>query len=407
MASLALTACNLVSPTSGAIRQIARAQRLASDTSDPKALPPADAEHGWQIVQLPDGWPGEQPAGTTAYWYRVSFQARAPLADEALHVRVLTPAALYAVNGRVVSITPEMQSRSGAAKPVQVPLPRDALREGDNELLVRLSVLPDRAAYLGSLRIGPAAEVEAEYERFIFFKRTLRQAVVVAALLLAVVLASIWSARRGELLYLLFALVCLGWAHQTHNYYASAPPWPEPYWGISIALGDYLTESLMCLFVLRYTDLLRRWHVLALAAYVLLSFGITIRGGLSDTHWWWDWYSQPWEYTPFAISALYMALLVWHAWRTRRGADALMALACVLMIAASWRDTAPFSTAPVSEELALTPYAYGIVIAVFSARLVRRFIDSVAEAEALNHQLEGRIAERTQEIRRSLEALAV
>jgi signal transduction histidine kinase len=391
-----------------AIQHFLQAQRIASSAATPAALRSADAAE-WRSVKLPDLWPDdEQHAKAGAGWYRVVFTARAPLQDHALHIRVLAPGALYAVNGRVLSVTPDALSRSGSAEAVFVPIPQDALREGDNELLLRLSVLPDRAAYVGSFHLGPVADIRAEHQTFMFFKETLRQMIVVTALLLAIVLGSIWWARRAEVLYLLFALVCVGWAHQTHNYYATQPPWPEPAWGISIAIGDYLTESLMCLFVLRYIGRLRRWHVVTLGVYVAISAALTLINGLSDARWWWAWYSQPWEFTPFVISALYMLLLVQHAWRTRSAIDGLMAAATVTMIWASWWDLSPLTPdLQVGESVSLLPYAYGVVVAVFSARLVRRFIDSIGEVEALNRDLEGRIAERTQEIRVSLEALAV
>jgi signal transduction histidine kinase len=391
-----------------AIQHFLQAQRSAFPAATPAELRAA-GPNDWRGTKLPDAWPDdEQHAKANAGWYRVVFTARAPLQDHGLHIRVLSPGALYAVNGRVLAVTPDAHSRSGSAEVVFVSIPRDALREGDNELLVRLSVLPDRAAYLGSFHLGPVDDIRAEHKSFMFFKETLRQMIVVTALLLAVVLGSIWWVRRGEVLYLLFALVCVGWAHQTHNYYATQPPWPEPAWGISIAIGDYLTESLMCLFVLRYVGRLRRWHVAALGAYVAVSAAITLVNGLSDARWWWAWYSQPWEFTPFALSALYTLLLVQHAWRTRSAIDALMAAATVLMIWASWWDLSPLSPGlQVGESISLLPYAYGVVVAVFSARLVRRFIDSIGEVEALNRDLESRIADRTQEIRRSLEALAV
>lgn len=391
-----------------AIQHFLQAQRMASAAATPAELM-ASGSQDWRSVKLPESWPDDaRHAKGSAGWYRVVFTAHAPLQDYGLHIRVLSPGALYAVNGRVLSVTPDSHSRSGSAEVVFVPIPHDALREGDNELLVRLSVLPDRAAYLGSFHLGPVDDIRDEYKSFDFFKVTLRQMIVVTALLLALVLGSIWWARRGEVLYLLFALVCVGWAHQTHNYYATEPPWPEPAWGITIAIGDYLTESLMCLFVLRYIGRIKRWHVVALGVYVAVSAGITLINGLSDARWWWAWYSQPWEFTPFILSTLYMLLLVQHAWRTRSAIDALMASATVVMIGTSWWDLSPMAPSlQVGESLSLLPYAYGLVVAVFSARLVRRFIDSIGEVEALNRDLETRIAERTQEIRVSLEALAV
>nr|WP_301334521.1 ATP-binding protein [Variovorax dokdonensis] len=99
------------------------------------------------------------------------------------------------------------------------------LREGNNELLVRVSGLANFQPGLGKVTIGPPDLLHAEAERDHLVRRSLQWVSIGITAMMAVLFGMLWLLRPSEITYGWFSLFCLLWLPFSYNYVALSA-WP-------------------------------------------------------------------------------------------------------------------------------------------------------------------------------------
>jgi signal transduction histidine kinase len=151
-----------------------------------------------------------------------------------------------------------------------VPIPRELLREGANEIVIRAD--SDAWLSIGKVKIGAAAPLLARKAYLQFWRVDAAMAANVAMLLLSVAALAAWLFRRGdgELLYL--GLSGLLWFARNYplfmTYQIYHPPWPAR---ISLLLS-YVAPVASAAFCLHFIDYPKRGIVLG----GTLSFGVAV-----------------------------------------------------------------------------------------------------------------------------------
>lgn len=190
--------------------------------------PPAE---GWAPVTLPDTWTTRWPGFDGVVWYRITWQqpADAPDAPDAgLLLDYLNMAGAVFLNGapigRDASLV-EPLSRSWNT-PQHWLLAPPLLRVGaPNTLWVRVSGLSAYAPGLGPVRVGPAADIEAHYQRERLVRRDLQVLGLAGSTTVAAIFGALWLLRRREAAYGWFSLMSFLWVAFALNQVVTSP-WP-------------------------------------------------------------------------------------------------------------------------------------------------------------------------------------
>ncbi len=373
--------------------------------ADPATEPPEDSA-AWRSIGLPSRRGISTPDVALPGWYRITFNVPSDAAgDWAMHIRELMPAAEIWLNGRSVTYLSTPLEPETALRAYFVSFKPEWLNPGSNEVHIRIPPAGDTRSVLSTVLIGPLAPVLQESDARHFWEATLRHVVVAGATLLGCMLILFWWLRRKEPLYALFGLVALGWAVLTIGYFMSVAPIPQPWFGLLTTMADYWSEVALLLFVLHFTGCYSRRAGAIALGYGVLSTVLTVVGIFTADDWWWNWYSQPWEYSTYLTTAGSLALLIRHAWRVRAFENLAMAGAFALLTSSYVVDHVQGDLGNL-EWVSVTPAAYGIVLIVFGIVLARRFASALATVESLNAGLEQRIAAREAELAANFRALA-
>ena len=175
------------------------------------AMPGPDA--AWQAHPLPLRWTSS--SGTRpGLWLRFGFEvASAPAEGWSLLLDRLPSGGAIFLNGKMVADLPTESAQRHVRwrRPHLVNLPSEYLREGRNEGLIFTSY-SNGVHGLGSLRVGPTAELQPLYGREFFVSHTLRWISLLLTVLLALGFGTLWLRRRSETLFGLLALIAAFWA---------------------------------------------------------------------------------------------------------------------------------------------------------------------------------------------------
>lgn len=191
------------------------------------ARPPAD---GWAALTLPHAWRKTHPKLDGFAWYRIPFDLEAaPQESLALLVEKVAVTGEFRINGSVLNPGIRFVSPDGYAGTqmthfsLLLTVPSGLLRQGRNELLVRVQGDPLTFGDLWPMRLAPHATL-----RLPFLALDIRQRVVPQALL-ALTLATLafslilwWRERRVSNLPFVVAMAL--WAVMLGLYLTPVPP---------------------------------------------------------------------------------------------------------------------------------------------------------------------------------------
>lgn len=404
--SALLLAAGLLLAATGAQAQVVPTRYYGAQfLADAATEPPQDSV-AWRSVLLPSRRGAYSPDIHLPSWYRIAFNVPPDsTGDWAMHIRELTPAAEIWLNGRNIAYLATPRSPETALRAYFVSFKADWLHPGTNELYLRIPPAADARSALSTVLIGPLAPVLEESDSRHFWEATLRHVVVAGATLLGCMLILFWWLRRKEPLYALFGLVALGWALLTVGYFMVEAPIPQPWFGLLTSMADYWSEVAMLLFVLHFSGCYTKRAGMLAIGYGVFSTAATLVGVVTTDDWWWNWYSQPWEYSVYITTTISLALLIRHAWRERTFENLVMAGAITLLAVCYVVDQVQGDMGNL-EWVSVTPAAYGVVLIVFGIVLARRFASALSTVEALNAGLEQRIAAREAELAANFRALA-
>lgn len=387
-AATAATADPTATPCPPEILAVQAAREFPSPAQANTPHPPAD---GWVPVTLPDAWTTRWPDHEGVVWYRIIWRSACPAnplgqIPSALLATSINMAGEVYLNDTLLwrDATTGPGSRNWNMPRYWV-LPPAAMREGQNDLWIRVQGHPINLPGLGLVRLGDQQELLALYEKVRGSQRTAFLVNLIGSAFMACLFAGIWLLYRKQALYGWFALLNLAWVGFIHNVLAT-DPWPFDS-AVQVARANAIAFMLFCLC---YALFIFRLQGRALARHVELGLGaLTLAATLAvllapDAE-----AATAIKYgnrTHLMVFSLACVLPLLRAWRQRSPSDALYALLGLGFIAVAFHDMRTYH-ARTPDPILLTPYVNLITMAIIAMVLGSRIAASMRRTERFNAEL--------------------
>lgn len=329
-------------------------------------------------------------------WYRLPLTLK-EVPPDGLALFIPFPMANFQarLNGR--DLTPPI-SVGAAGSPSQYPpqmivLPPERLQTGDNELL--LWIFKNRPQLdLPTIYLGNKSTIQPYFERHEWLKIRLLDAIIVAMLVIAAIMAVFWAYRRHETAYGWLALALLMGCFRLSYFSVETLPVSLRYWDWfgAAALGSWTIA--MVIFLLRLVEERHRWiEAVMIAGIVLLAVLLLV--------------ADPGMYYRMGLGLFYTLLFVFWTYSIARlvagalrgAAEAnVLLVSGVMLIVLAGRDLLLVLGLWPRDYGVYIPYGVGLALITYAWLLLRRFIRTLAESEQLSKTLERRVAEKHAEL---------
>jgi signal transduction histidine kinase len=362
----------------GCARRAEPATVLTLDHADAVATdwqadqPPAQ---GWTPVTLPDDWTTRWAGHDGVVWYRLRWDQHgtAPLG---LLVPYVCLASEMRLNGQLIQRDPQLVEPLSRAwtQPRYFALSPPLLREGRNELLIRVSGLAAYQPGMDVVRVGPPDVLQAQFQRDFLLRHDAQLFNRCVGLVLGGLFGMLWLLSRRAM-YGWFALSSLFSAIYGWNFVATSP-WPftstDAWAAMNIAM--YVCgATCLAMFLLRFSE--RRWPVTE--ALLLALAGASLVLAAVAPH-----YLGP-QRAPWVLAGTFvyygaMLLFIAHALRAPFTDRRLLAATFAVQMAVSLHDLAVFfglvdsRTYLLSLTAPLTLLGTGFVLTYHYAQMLRR-----------------------------------
>ncbi|MDM0014714.1 7TM diverse intracellular signaling domain-containing protein [Variovorax sp. J22P168] len=377
-------------------------ERIEAAKGDWNASAPPTA--GWTPVSLPDSWSTRWPGFDGVVWYRLRWlQDGAATGPQPLGLMLeyINMAGAVYLNGSMIG--GDTQLEEPLARSWNLPrywvVDPPLLRSGPNELLVRVSGLAAYQPGLGAVTLGAPAAVQSAFRESTLTRRVLPLLGIGLALAMGVMYGMLWLLRRSELTYGWFSLFSLLWVGYSFNYVALGT-WPfASTEAFQRANHVALLASIACfvMFTLHFCELARPRS--RRAVFIVTGVGIAALW-LAPT-------AQLGAVRNAAVlTALFAylascALIIRHAFATRRLEVAVLAACLLLPVVAGVHDTLIFL-----EWMPGTRYYVALsssaTLLGISFVLTWRMVKSMRLVEHFNAELQQRVEQARQRLAEGL-----
>lgn len=350
-------------------------------------------------IQLPHDWRG-LPRNVREGWYAAKLVLDVPpnrlwgLYVSGAHMNL----AVF-LNGELLGDGGRFQDPVArrASHPMYFPIPNGMLRSGENLLQIRVKSDPGSLGYLGRLHLGPHEFLGPVFEKQYMVRYTLVAVIVGLLMFMGVWSGTICLLRRCETLYGWFAAMTITWGLHTLNLVVIDIPVPTRIWDWAVSyvlLGAFV--GFLVGFVHRFLGLRRRaleslifgwlvfWAIWMLFLEEARFYGFAM------------WF---WNGGLFLIGLYPAALLLRTYWQKGGLTVLLVTLAGSTITVLALRDWLVLvGMLSHRGEGYFVQYAAPVLMLVFAGILLRDFVTARNESEALNRELEARIADKTREL---------
>jgi signal transduction histidine kinase len=364
--------------------------------------PAADAE--WTRFDLPLRWPVKDSEPLRQVSLRMHFMLPSmPDVPWAVLLSQATDGGRIAVNGHF-----EWQIRSPDAttqvhwwRPHMAVIDPSDLVAGDNVLLIQT---PFRSGVhvLSGVEVGPLARVTGHYDAQYFLDRTVVWIGSTVAAMVALIFGVLWWRRRDELSGLL-ALASMFWVAFSVYYLVEVLPLG---WRVALETLHYASTGAFAAVIsatmLRLCGLRnRRWEWL-IGAYAALGPLVLLVTGRSVA----PYLDQVWLPGLVAIAAAVTALAMVRSVQSLESPQPIVLIASLIAIGAALMDMGELLFGPGSMNGARAlSWAGPLLLLAMGTPMVEHFIDVLREAEIARAELETRVREREQLLKRNFERL--
>jgi signal transduction histidine kinase len=398
----ALCACLLALACAGTARadDSIAIRRLELTAGSRAQFPPSDAL--WQSHRLPMRW--SSSGGRSGIWLRYSFPLATPPQEgwSILFGRLATGGTVY-LNGKMVADIPLDSERRHVQwrRPHLVNLPSEFLRTGDNHVLLFTSY-GTGVHGIGEIDVGPTAELQPEYGGEFFISHTLRWISLLLTCLLAGGFAALWSRRRSESLFGVLAVVSAFWALRSLDSAFEMIPAEMRLWTrAAFYVGTAAFVALATITMWRQSGKQRSQSEVGLV--VLAALGPLLLALAGDTF---DLTAGPvWQAVMLGALGVGVLSLARHALSTSALMLKGIVLALAIALAAAVHDYLVYVGVLPYGSPELLNIATPVLLIALGAALIDRFVRSLADVEKTNTELESRIHEREQLLKRNFDRL--
>lgn len=366
---------------------------------------------GWEDVTLPDVWTRRWPQHGGTAWYRVDWERGCapgkggPLEPLALGIDAVSVAGEVFINDdllwRDASLV-EPLSRSWNM-PRWWLLPASSLREGVNQVWVRVVGPRALSPGLGALRLGAASMVAEQYGQSLWRQRTVYLINAVLCAMAGALFLLVWLMQRKERAYGWFGLMALCWLAYLTTYLAETQwPWPD-----SLARARFSMVSLVgyvlcvCMFTFRFGG--QKLPGVERALWLLAALGAAA-AVLAPPEAAGRWFGLVWQGVMwvFLVNSLQFQ---WHAWRPRpegrQVRQMLLALCWLVFVVVALNSL--FSVLDRWEVARNWAALSGLlVIALVMLLLSAQLVQQMRSVERFNHELAEHVASARTELAQAL-----
>ena len=365
-------------------------------------VPAPDAE--WTRFDLPLRWPVKPGEPLKAVALRMHFSLPSvPTEPWGLLISQGTDGGRISVNGHF-----EAQIRSPSAttlvhwwRPHLAVIDPEDLVAGDNVLQIETQ-FRSGVHVLSGVEVGPLNRITAHFDGQFFLDRTIIWIGATVAAMIALIFGVLWWRRRDELSGLL-ALGSVFWIAFSIYYLIDSLPMA---WRLALEGLHYASTgafaAVISVTMLRLCGLRNsrwEWLIVAYAALGPLLLVATAQGAA-------PYLDQVWLPGLVVITAAVTALAMVRSMQTLEAPQPIVLIAAVVAIGAALVDMGGLVFGPGAMNGAhASSWAGPLLLLAMGTPMVEHFIDVLREAEIARAELESRVREREQLLKRNFERL--
>jgi len=380
---------------------------LASDLSEPDQL----ASEDWQSVSLPDDW-AQRNAQVDHAWYRATVVVKDR--SEALWAvylpLVFHNAAVY-VNGLWVGqggSFDEPVSRHHNA-PLLINFSSSLLRQGENSIHIRMQTTVGNQGLLDRFYFGPALKLQLAYD----WKRLVRlefiQWITAAMYFMSLIVFAFWLARRKDIVYALFSLELFLWATHNLNLFVTSIPMSTRLWEAIIMVSFVWTIVIMIFFNHSYVGYANKKIGKVILYFAIASSGLLFLPDVSSIHY----VGYHILNTGICLLGVYaISHLIFVFYREEENdkirLDAfLMLLVGMPILVSGLHDYLLLNNLVSRLDGLIVQYSVIPSIMLFSWFMIRRFVNSINQAEEMTAVLEQRVQKKQMSLEHQYQELRI
>ena len=383
--------------------QVIEAMAVAeSDAEGPGSV----SFHSENLVTLPDDW-YQRRVESSQFWYHAELElSPASAALWGVYLPSVTHNAAVYINGIWVGQGGDFGDPVSRHHndPLLFDFASGLLQEGTNTLHIRVKASYQEQGLLDKVYVAPLEQLLPAYERKRFLRVDFIRWITMAMYFMSAIVFCFWFARRQDVVYGLFALQLAIWASHNLNLFVNDIPTPAHFWeAMTMSTLGWIVVA-MIFFNHRYVGGGSRrveqfalvFGVLGLGIFFLPDIGMILSIGYGV----WDSFL-----IVFGSYAIIHLLKVF--WRRPDPDIYFMLLVGIPILVFGFHDILVVNNLRDRTEGLVIQYSVIPAILLFSWFLIRRFVQSVNQAENLAETLEQRVIEKQNELSLQYEQLKV
>jgi signal transduction histidine kinase len=377
----------------------------AQDFGDYSLAVPPPLNTPWQRISLPKHFPLPTVAQARINrWVRVPFHLE-PLGsgEFAVYLPHIAPGAAISVNGIAVGSSEQFGKPNTSTwyYPLYISVPRSLLRDGDNDLLVRIVPPSFDEFRMSTVWIGDASVLQQRYSNRLRIQALGVEVVSILTGAVGLLTLTLWIRRRFDTVFGWFSLSCALWILRNSQFYVVNMHSTFYFWVVTDAALFWLVAVL---YVVTFRVTSGRYPRVELSLYgyaILTTLAMYLAGPSAKS-----------SVTTISYLLLFPASLAFMSYLTRQAVRSPSVLRWLLWLAAlatgasGTYDTAVMIGWQRLPEIYLMPYAALFYTFTVGWALVDRFIKIHNDTELLNRDLEVRVRQREQQLVAQYEATA-
>ncbi|HYB52002.1 MAG TPA: ATP-binding protein [Burkholderiaceae bacterium] len=372
-------------------------------TPGAQATPEAQSDQTPSSFDLPLHWSALEGSAVRTVTMRMHFSLDSiPDQGWAVLLSHATEGGRFSVNGHFIgAVAAENEVRHVIwRRPQLLAIDPSLLVAGDNELVVQTSYGPG-SHVLGGVEVGPLAELWNHYALQFTLNYALTWSGATLALLTFLVFGALWL-QRGETISMLLAVAALCWVVYCASWLIEVMPMafrPTVRLGAMVTMAGF--DATLAIALLRLCSLSRRREEWLIVAYAAFGPVLSIASSMQ---------ADPYLQISWAPGLLLVVAIAtgYGLYRRTRGLAAphpLVLIAAVALLLAGAYDFASVLGISGIDGVPAMNVAAPVMLAALATPLVDGFIKMMREAEAARAELETRVREREQLLKKNFERL--
>jgi len=390
----------------GALLLSQPARALSIDRLDwaPTAIdgrPAADAN--WTRLPLPLRWTAAEDAPLQGVALRMTFTlSDVPKETWAVLLGHATSGGRVSVNGRAIGVVRTADARTQVRwrSPHLLAIDPALLTTGTNVLLIQTNYRGGVHG-LAAVEVGPLVDLSGRYERQFFAAATLPWIGATLAAAIALLFGVFWLRRPDRLLALLTIAAAM-WVARSAFFLVEVTPLAGRFWlqlVYYVATGGFAVVITLAMLRLSGRILPRdEWATVGFGLFGPLLLIVTAQHAA-------PYLDQLWIPTLIAMCGLAFGFALLQRVRRQAAPHGLLLGAVLIALAAAGHDWLLTSELAFSGTSLWLHWAGPLVLVALATPLVDRFVRILGEAETARAELETRVREREQLLKRNYERL--